>query len=109
MQNLKDYLNDRRKFLQEVANADPSEDSLSTLGQIHEIKHILNWIDDHENADETQPHAHTTTPTDAGKTYADGVKDAYNDVLHMIYADGYNADAIAKALENVTEATPCNN
>ena len=67
MQNLKEYLNDRRKFLQEVANADPSEDSLSTLGQIHEIKHILNWIDDHENA-KSKPHTHTTTPNNNNVT-----------------------------------------
>ena len=65
MQNLKNYLNDRIKFLYEVANADPSEDSLSTLGQIHEIKHILNWIDEHENADENPTDAHTNTPKEA--------------------------------------------
>lgn len=57
MQDLKNYLNERRKFLQEVADADPSEDSLSVCGQLHEIKVILNWIDEHENAD-----AHTNTP-----------------------------------------------
>lgn len=51
MQDLKNYLNERRAFLQEVANADASEDALSVLGQIHEIKVILNWIDEHENAD----------------------------------------------------------
>ena len=54
MQDLKNYLNERRKFLQEVANADASEDSLSVCGQIHEIKVILNWIDEHENADANQ-------------------------------------------------------
>jgi hypothetical protein len=48
--------------LQEVANADASEDSLSVCGQIHEIKVILNWIDEHENADETPNTAHTNTP-----------------------------------------------
>lgn len=64
MQDLKNYLNERRKFLQEVANADASEDSLSVCGQIHEIKVILNWIDEHENADanETPNDAHTNTP-----------------------------------------------
>ena len=113
MQNLKAYLQDRLQFLQQVAAADKSEDCLSVLGQIHEIKTTLYWIEDYKNqtanTTETQPHAHTTTPTDSHRTYADGVKDAYNDVLHMIYADGYNADAIAKALENATEKTPCNN
>ena len=44
MQDLKNYLKERLKFLYEVANADPSEDALSVLGQIHEIKHILNYI-----------------------------------------------------------------
>lgn len=54
MQDLKNYLNERRKFLQEVANADESEDSLSVCGQIHEIKNILLWIEEHENnADES--------------------------------------------------------
>ena len=62
MQDLKDYLNERRQFLQEVANADASEDALSVLGQIHEIKVILNWIDEHENADETPTDARTNTP-----------------------------------------------
>lgn len=51
MEDLKSYLKDRLKFLYEVANADKSEDALSVLGQIHEIKVILNWIDEHENAD----------------------------------------------------------
>lgn len=109
MQELKRFLKSRLKFLYELADTDLAGNGVNTLSQIHEIKIIQQWIDEHENADEFQPHAHTTTPTDAGKTYADGVKDAYNDVLHMIYADGYNADAIAKALENVTEKTPCNN
>lgn len=64
MQDLKNYLNERRKFLQEVADADPSEDSLSVCGQIHEIKVILNWIEEHENADadETPTDAPTNTP-----------------------------------------------
>lgn len=52
MQDLKNYLEERRKFLQEVANADESEDSLSTLGQIHEIKNILLWIEEHEKETE---------------------------------------------------------
>lgn len=52
MQDLKNYLEERRKFLQEVANADPSEDALSVLGQIHEIKHILNYIEEHEKEKE---------------------------------------------------------
>lgn len=102
MQELKRFLKSRLKFLYELADTDPTGNGVSTLSQIHEIKVILNWIDDHENADadETPAHAHTNTP----KSYADGVKDAYNDVLHMIYADGYDADAIAKALENPKEA-----
>lgn len=102
MQNLKDYLNRRLKFLYDITDKDDAGNNISTLSQIHEIKVILNWIDDHENADaeETPADAHTNTP----KSYADGVKDAYNDVLHMIYADGYDADAIAKALENPKEA-----
>ena len=62
MQDLKNYLNERRQFLQEVANADASEDALSVLGQIHEIKVILNWIDEHEKADETPTDARTNTP-----------------------------------------------
>jgi hypothetical protein len=63
MQDLKNYLNERRQFLQEVANADASEDALSVLGQIHEIKVILNWIDEHENAgtNETPTDAYTST------------------------------------------------
>lgn len=52
MQDLKNYLEDRRKFLQEVANADESEDSLSVCGQIHEIKNILLWIEEHEKETE---------------------------------------------------------
>ena len=52
MQDLKNYLNDRRKFLQEVANADASENCISTLGQIHEIKNILLWIEEHEKETE---------------------------------------------------------
>lgn len=88
MQNLKDYLNRRLKFLYDITDKDDAGNNISTISQIHEIKVILNWIDAHK-----QP-----------KTYADGVKDAYNDVLHMIYADGYDADAIAKALENPKEA-----
>lgn len=52
MEDLKSYLKDRIKFLYEVANADPSEDALSVLGQIHEIKHILNYIEEHEKETE---------------------------------------------------------
>lgn len=52
MQDLKTYLNDRLKFLYEVANADKSEDSLTVLGQIHELKVLLNYIDEHENQTE---------------------------------------------------------
>lgn len=52
MEELKTYLKDRLKFLLEVANADPSEDSLSVCGQIHEIKHILNYIEEHEQETE---------------------------------------------------------
>ena len=70
MQDLKNYLNDRIKFLYEVANADPSEDSLSVLGQIHEIKHILNWIDEHENTTEPQTTPVHDFPKEDGKTEA---------------------------------------
>lgn len=66
MQDLKDYLKDRLKFLYEVANADASEDSLSVCGQIHEIKVILNWIDEHENADTNE--TPTDTPTNTPNT-----------------------------------------
>lgn len=52
MQDLKDYLKDRLKFLYEVANADKSEDSLTVLGQIHEIKVTLNYIEEHEKETE---------------------------------------------------------
>lgn len=64
MEDLKSYLKDRIKFLYEVANADPSEDALSVCGQIHEIKVILNWIEEHENTDanETPTDAPTNTP-----------------------------------------------
>ena len=100
MQDLKNYLKDRKKYLEQIIDADPSEDCISTLGQLHELNHIILWMEEQEDADET--------PKDAHKTYADGVKDAYNDILHMIYADGCDADAIRKALENTMEATPCN-
>ena len=110
MQNLKNYLKDRLQFLQQVAAADKSEDCLSVLGQIHEIKTTLYWIEDHKNQIEDTTEPQTSPAHDFPKrTYNDGIKDAYKDVLHMIYADGYNADAIAKALENATtETTPCN-
>ena len=52
MEVLKSYLQDRLKFLYEVANADQSEDNLSVCGQIHEIKVILNWIEEHEQEKE---------------------------------------------------------
>lgn len=52
MQDLKNYLNDRLKYLQEVADADQSENCISTLGQIHELKVILNYIDEHEDQTE---------------------------------------------------------
>ena len=48
MDQLKAYLKDRLKFLQQVADADRSEDCISTLGQMHEINHILQWIEEHE-------------------------------------------------------------
>lgn len=62
MDQLKTYLQDRLKFLQQVADADPSEDCISTLGQMHEINHILQWIDEHDNASAPQSGAHDTTP-----------------------------------------------
>ena len=52
MEDLKSYLKDRLKFLYEVANADKSEDALSVLGQIHEIKVTLNYIEEHEKETE---------------------------------------------------------
>lgn len=51
MEELKNYLEERKKFLQQVADADQSEDSLTTLGQIHEIKVTLMWIDEHTGKD----------------------------------------------------------
>lgn len=62
MQDLKNYLNDRLKYLQEVADADQSENCISTLGQIHELKVILEWIDEHDNASASQSDAHDGTP-----------------------------------------------
>lgn len=110
MEELKTYLKDRLQFLQQVADADQSEDCLSVLGQIHEIKATLYWIEDHENQTENTTEPQTPPAHDFPKrTYTDGVRDAYNDVLHMIYADGCTAEDIRKALENATtETTPCN-
>lgn len=48
MQELKEYLKERRKFLEELANADAAA---SVLGQLHELNNILNWIDEHEEKD----------------------------------------------------------
>lgn len=104
---LKQHLQSRLNFLNEVAAADRSEDCISTLGQIHEIRYTLDWIAEHENtnADTTEPQTSPTHDTPKGRTYKDGVKDAYNDVLKMIYADGSDADDIRNALE----AALCNN
>ena len=52
MQDLKNYLKERQTFLQEVAAADHSEDCLTVLGQLHELKIILLWIDEHEKETE---------------------------------------------------------
>jgi hypothetical protein len=51
MQDLKDYLKERLNFLREVLTATDS-DNLSTLGQIHEIKNTLEWIEEHEKETE---------------------------------------------------------
>lgn len=48
MEELKNYLKERRKFLQELANADAAA---SVLGQLHELNNIINWIDEHEEKD----------------------------------------------------------
>lgn len=49
MDQLKTYLKDRLKFLQQVADADRSENCISTLGQIHEIKVTLDYIKELED------------------------------------------------------------
>ena len=69
MQDLKTYLNNRRKFLEELANNDAAA---SVLGQLYEINNILNWIDEYENADanETPTDAHTNTPNANAETEA---------------------------------------
>lgn len=106
MDNLTNYLNSRLKFLYEVLEADHSEDSISVMGQIHEIKNTILWIEENSTPNTTEPqtsHAQDT-PKDR-RTYKDGVKDAYNDVLKMIYADGSDADDIKNALEDAL----CNN
>lgn len=92
MQDLKNYLKDRKKYIEQIIDADPSEDCISTMGQLHELNHIILWLEEHEQS------------TDK-RTYKDGVRDAYNDVLHMINADGCTAEQIKTALEE----TPCNN
>lgn len=51
--DLKQYLNERRKFLEEIADADQSEDSISTMGQLHELKVIMLWIEEHEKQEDT--------------------------------------------------------
>lgn len=61
MEELKRFLKSRLKFLYELADTDPTGNGVSTLSQIHEIKIILQWIDDHENA-KPKPRAHTNTP-----------------------------------------------
>lgn len=49
MEQLKQYLKDRLEFLQQVADADKSENCISTLGQIHEIKVTLDYIKELED------------------------------------------------------------
>lgn len=51
MQDLKNYLKERLNFLREVLTATDS-DNLSTLGQIHEIKNTLEWIEENEKETE---------------------------------------------------------
>lgn len=45
MQELKEYLKERRKFLQDLANDDATA---NILGQLYELNNILNWINEHE-------------------------------------------------------------
>lgn len=50
MQDLKNYLNERLELLQSIT-AGSDSDNLSTLGQIHELKNIIYWIEEHETED----------------------------------------------------------
>ena len=52
MQDLKNYLNDRLELLQTIT-AGSDSDNLTTLGQIHELKILLLWIEEHETEDKT--------------------------------------------------------
>lgn len=52
MQNLKDYLNRRLKFLYDITDKDDAGNNISTLSQIHEIKNILQYIKDHEEMED---------------------------------------------------------
>ena len=102
LDTLKTYLQDRLKFLQQVADADKSEDCLSVLGQIHEIKATLYWIEDQEdqtkNTEPQTPHA----PDLPQRTYADGLRDAYADVLTMLNA-GIPNDQLKRIMEDQTK------
>lgn len=48
---LKQYIKERKHFLQEVLDADISEDSLSVAGQLHELKVLENWIEENTGKD----------------------------------------------------------
>lgn len=37
------------------------------------------------------------------KTYQEGLRDAYRDILHLITADGYNAAQLAKLITKTLE------
>lgn len=52
MQELKEYINERLDLLQSITTGSDS-DNLATLGQIHELKNILYWIEEHETEDKT--------------------------------------------------------
>lgn len=51
MEKLKQYIKERKHFLQEVLDADISEDSLSVAGQLHELKVLENWIEENTGKD----------------------------------------------------------
>lgn len=52
-QDLKNYLKGRKKYLEQIIDADPSEDCISTMGQLHELNHIILWIEEHEEKEAT--------------------------------------------------------
>lgn len=63
MDNLTNYLNSRLKFLYEVLEADHSEDSISVMGQIHEIKNTLLWIEENATPNTTETQTSHTQDT----------------------------------------------